>query len=655
MSPDERVSREHKERSQKLEEACDFSGAAREALLAGDPRRAARLAAIGGDEETASAAVTRIAERLPREIALGCASDLANRGAPKHAGALYAKLGAFAEAASAFVAAGDALSAAKNFEAAGKPADAARTLEASIRQRPEEQTTKLALGALLARHGRTEGAIKALQQIEQGAAERGEALPLLARCFDEVGLHEAARQARDEMKRLGVSDTPPDATTNPSVTKKGEGRTKGGVLYGRYEIVREIAASAHARLVEAHDRINGDRVVVKIFSGLVEGAGRDALQRFEREARALLLLRHPHVVTLREYVAEGPAMVLAFMRGGSLADKMKEGPIAPARASEIIGAMLSALGEAHRLGILHRDFKPSNVLFDEAGTAMLSDFGAAHLSDISSTATAGAIGTYAYMAPEQRLGQPAGIASDLYAVGAVLYELLTGEAAEPYRGAWSVPAPSEKNPELGPAHDAFVASLLAEAPADRPADAFDTRRALSALRWPSSIPKETSARKNPSGFPSPQNENERLSAPQRLGDGRDMASLRHDVWLDREVLVFPFDEASLTRARAFARVGHPALPTVLRVDRTAMEIWIEPPLGKALADGEIDVPREALDNLEEAVRALASAGGAHGNIDAQHLYWFEGALTLAWPRRPPDDEAAARDHVALESGLLPKR
>jgi len=658
MSPDEREraeeTRTHAEASRRLEEACDFAAAGREALLANDARRAIRLAAIGGDPETAEEAMTRIVERLPRDVGLATASDLASLGSTKQAGALYARLGAHADAAAAFVAAGDALSAAESFEQAGKPADAARALEAAIRRRPEEAAPRLALGALLARHGRTEGAIKALQQIEPAAPERAKALPLLARCFEEIGLHEAAREAREEMARLGVKAELPDKPA----PKKESARGQGVVVFGRYETVREIAASAHARLLEATDRINGDRVAVKIFSGLVEGAGRDALQRFEREARALERLRHPNVVPLREYVPSGPAMVLAFMRGGSLADKMREGPMAPARAVEIISALLGALGEAHRLGILHRDVKPANVLFDEAGTAMLSDFGAAHLGDLSSTATAGAIGTYAYMAPEQRLGKPAGITSDFFAIGAVLYELLTGEAAEPYQGMWRGPAPSEKNPELGPKHDAALAALLEDDPTRRPADAFEARKALSALRWPVDLPKRGAAAPARSEGLSTQNADERLAPPRRLGDGRDMASVRFDSWLEREVLVLGMDDDSLARARAFARAGHPALPTVLRVDRQARQIWVEPPLGKALADAPREIPREALDKLEEALAALADAGGAHGFVDAQHLYWFEDELNLAWPRKPADPGAAARDaeaRRALGAGNLPSR
>jgi serine/threonine-protein kinase len=655
MTPEEHDrSRTHAEASRRLEEACDFAGAAREALLAGDPRRAARLGALAGDEAVTAEAIGRIAQNLARDAALAAAGDLAARGFPKHAGALFERIGSHVEAANAFAAAGEAIRAAESFERAGKPADAARALEAALRRRPDNASLELALGSLLARHGRTEGAVKALQRIDLGAPERREALPLLARCFDEVGLPEAAREARQEMARLGIAAGAP--STEGAFAPKTAGG--GALLYGRYETVREVAASAHARLLEAIDRITGERVAVKIFAGLVEGAGRDALVRFEREARALERLRHPNVVPLLQYVPEGPAMVLAWMPGGSLADRMREGAMAPARAVEVSCALLSALGEAHRLGILHRDVKPANVLFDDAGTAMLSDFGAAHLGDLSSTATAGAIGTYAYMSPEQRLGRPAVIGSDLYAVGAVLAELLTGDPAEPCRGGKISPAPSAKNENLGAAHDALLAMLLDEDATRRPPDAFETRRLLQAIRWSEAVPRRGLPVVATSDRPPAPGPDARLGPPRRLGDGRDMASLRHDAWLDREVLAIALDDASLDRARAFARAGHPALPAVLRVDANAGLLWIAPPLGTALADAPRTLTHEAIERLQRAVEALAGAGGAHGHIDAQHLYWHDGELALAWPRKPAPPDAAGHDLAALAAlaaGSLPAR
>ncbi|HRI64963.1 MAG TPA: protein kinase [Polyangium sp.] len=644
---DDALVKTHLEASRRLEVACDFSGAAREALLAKDPRRALRLAALGGDDATAQQAMDEIATHVQRLKALGFAIDLGARGAHRYAAMLYARLDAHVEAAEAFVLANQALDAAAHFEKAGKPADAAKALEATLRRNADDAAVRLALGALLARHGRVEQAIKTLQRIDVSAPERRNALPLLARAFEQTGLLDAARETREEMKRLGVTDEAPG--TNVTTTKVDAQAPGAVVLYGRYAVAREIATSAHARLVDATDRITGERVAVKIFAGLIEGAGRDALQRFEREARALERLRHPNVVPLRQYVPEGPAIVLMYMRGGSLADKMREGPMAPARAIEVVLLVLSALGEAHRLGILHRDIKPANVLFDDAGTAMLSDFGAAHLGDMSSTATAGAIGTYAYMAPEQRLGKPAEITSDIYGVGAMLYELLTGEAAEPHRGSWSeAGAPSSRNAELTPAHDAALARLLAEEPFLRPADAFDARRLLSALRWPDKLPTTWAPRTNIAVQPRKEGA-ERTGAPRALGDGRDMASLRHDEWLDREVIVVPLDDDSLRRARAFARAGHPMLPTVLLVDRTAQKIWLSPPLGVALADAPRKVRRDAFERFVQAVEAASAAGEGHGYIDPQHVYWYAGELQLAWPRKPLVPDAAASDLRALET------
>ncbi|MCC6559087.1 MAG: protein kinase [Polyangiaceae bacterium] len=653
-----------------LEEACDFAGAAREALAAGDARRAALLAALGGDDALAGEALLRVVRTLSEQEGLRAARDLLARGHARHAGALLAELGAHGEAAEAFLAAQDACRAAACFDLAGRPADGARALEAALRRRPDDAAARLELGRLLARHGRTEQALKALQQIAPGAEERARALPLMARCRAELGLEEAARDVRREMERAGAPDeapAPPDPRRGPGALIRGSippaparassapeaadhgapARPAARLLFGRYDAVREVAVTPHARVVEARDRITGAAVAVKIFASAAAGAGRDALLRFEREARALSQLRHPSVVELRAYHPEGPALVLEWMAGGSLADRLRGEAIAPARAAEIACAILAALGEAHRLGILHRDVKPSNVLFDEIGTPRLSDFGAAHLGDLSSTATAGAIGTFAYMSPEQRLGRPATLASDLYGVGAVLAELLTGEAPAPASRGRMAPAPSAVNPDLTAAHDAVVAALLDEDPAARPADAFEARRALQALAWPERLrPRAARRSARPRASEAPQPE-ARLAEAAEASDGRDAMTRRHDRWLERDVLVLPATEEELARARAFARAGHAALPAVLRVDLAAGEIWIAPPRGRALADAPRGLTRGQRARLAEAVAALHAAGAAHGHVDAQHIYVHDGEPALAYPRGPCPEGAAALDEGAL--------
>jgi serine/threonine-protein kinase len=635
---------DHARASAELEQACDFNGAAREALLAGDPRRAAHLAALGGDTALAELAIEAVATVLPGDEGLRAARDLLARGFGRQAGALFAKLGAHAEAGEALAATGDASAAARELELAGRPADAARALEAALRVRPNDAAARLALGRLLARHGRTEAAVKALQALDPAAPERAQALPLLRRCLVELGLEDAARTLRDEMKALGFAEDAPASDPVP----RPASAAGGPLVLGRYETVREVAVTPHARVLEAIDRITGERVAVKLLAGLGGADGRDALYRFEREARALSQLRHPNVVPLRAYHPEGPAIVLAWMPGGTLADRLEAEPMAPARAVEVACALLSALGEAHRLGILHRDVKPSNVLFDEVGAARLSDFGAAHLGDLSSTATAGAIGTFAYMSPEQRLGRPAGIPSDVYGVAVLLGELLTGSPPAPVTATLGEPRPSAVHPDMTEVHDAALVHLLQEDPQKRPADAFEARRLLLGIRWPDRIHRRPARAREPVPERPAAVEAARLAPAAAAGDGRDASACRHDTWLDRDVLVLPGDADTLARARAFARVGHPALPTVLRVDREARAVWLAAPLGRALADEPRGLSLAEVGRLREAIEALHAAGGAHGRIDPAHLYWLDGEVTLAFPRGEVPADAAASDRGALD-------
>ncbi|AKT36157.1 protein kinase domain-containing protein [Chondromyces crocatus] len=642
-----------------LEQACDFSGAAREALAAQDPRRAALLGALGGDDTLVQHAIAQMRDVHSRDDVLRLGQELLARGHAVQAAQLFDDLDEPAEAAEAYLVARDLRRAAMAFDRAGRPIDGARLLEAELRRHPEAHPLRLCLGQLLVRHGRYEAAVRALQQLPPRSEERDRALSLLARSLIALGFDEAAQRVRGEIAERGLveepADEPPTSAARPPREASGARReapdaAPAQLLFGRYDALRELAVSPHARVFEARDRISGEPVAVKIFASTTLGGGRDALLRFEREAQALSRLRHPHVAALRAYHPEGPALVMAWMAGGSLADRMHLERVAPARAVEIASSLLGALGEAHRLGILHRDVKPSNVLFDAVGAAHLSDFGAAHLGDLSGTATAGAIGTFAYMSPEQRLGRPATLASDLFGVGAVLSELLTGEIPRPAQGGHLDVPPSAINPDLTPAHDAVVAQLLEEDPAARPEDAFAAQRSLLSLSWPLSVPPlrtRVPARQSGRPLPSTDDAAQRLTEPTEPSDGRDAEARRHDRWIARDVLVLPLTDEALGRARAFARVNHAALPTVLRVDRRAAEIWITPPRGRALADGAPPLSPEQRARLLEAVTALHEAGGAHGLIDVQHVYLDGDEVTLAFPRRPLPGDALQRDREAL--------
>lgn len=636
-------------RADELERACDFAGAARAAIAGGDPRRAVRLAALAGDAELEARAIDDVVARSSMDSVVASAIDLEARGLAAAAGVLFERVGAHADAARAFASAGRASQAAASFERAGRPADAARALEAAIRAAPHEHGRRLELAELLARHGRKEAAVRVLQAIPRDASERAGALPRLAGLLRALGLDDAAAEVANEMRREGVMPAP---ESSPDIEPAPERK----VLLGRYELVREVASTPNARVIEAIDTMTERRVALKLLRTAARGVGRDAVKRFEREASALRQLRHPSVVELYAYHPDGPAMVLEWMPGGSLSDLLRREPIAPRRAIEIASSILSALGEAHRLGILHRDVKPANVLFDGIGTPRLSDFGAAHLGDLSSTATAGAIGTFAYMSPEQRLGRPATVASDLYAVGALIVEMITGEAANPVRDDVLDPAPSAFHPDLGPEHDAIVAKLLAAEPEQRPADAFEARRALLARTWSPRVVERTapiSTGRRTSQPPLAALGAGRLEATLEVGDGRDGARLSLDRWLGRAVIVLPYDEATLARARGFARADHPLLPCVLRVDSAAAQIWVALPLGRSVADEPPALPPRATARLVEALEALHAVGGAHGAIDAEHLYFFDGELCLAYPRgesvgATPEADREALDRVLAE-------
>jgi serine/threonine-protein kinase len=346
-------------------------------------------------------------------------------------------------------------------------------------------------------------------------------------------------------------------------------------------------------------------VAIKILAAYdARGAGRDALARFEREVRVLGALEHPNVVPLRDYLPEGPALVLAWMSGGTLETRLSTGALAPARAVEIASAVLSALGEAHRLGVLHRDIKPANVLFDDAGVARLADFGVAHLGDLSATATAGVFGTLAYMSPEQREGRPASVQSDVFGVGVMLFEMLTGERPVPNQPPRL--RPSGVHRDLDARHDTAVLRIFADSPEARPSDAFATRRELAALRWPSTI--EPAAPRPPSDHPA--SIRPRATRIEKRDDGLPM-----DRWIGRRVQLVPLTERALVRAAAFARAGHRALQSVLRVDRAAGEIWLgatAAPLSRALSATE-------LAELRAALAALHATGAVHGSIDRRHV------------------------------------
>lgn len=206
------------------------------------------------------------------------------------------------------------------------------------------------------------------------------------------------------------------------------------VLDDRYEVGTLIGRGGMGDVHRATDRRLGREVAVKFLR--TELAVQPSIrQRFEDEARSAARLTHPNVViVLDSGEAEGcPYLVMECLPGHSLYDEIVRGPLADERVRAIALDVLAGLGAAHDIGIVHRDVKPGNILIADDGRAKLADFGIAKTTEgLDHTMVGQVLGTPAYLAPERLAGQSATPSADLYALGVVLYEALTGE--QPFKG-----------------------------------------------------------------------------------------------------------------------------------------------------------------------------------------------------------------------------
>jgi serine/threonine-protein kinase len=203
---------------------------------------------------------------------------------------------------------------------------------------------------------------------------------------------------------------------------------------GCYKIKAELGRGGMATVYQAYDSRFEREVAIKILS-LEMVHDPQFRVRFEREAKTIAMLENPAIVPVYDFGEKDgqPYFVMRYMSGGSLSDRIKKGPIPILEVARIIGHIAPALDEAHAKGIIHRDLKPGNILFDRTGESYVSDFGIAKFPDKQSNVTGSAIiGTPSYMSPEQALGEGVDGRSDIYAIGIILFEMLTGH--QPYKG-----------------------------------------------------------------------------------------------------------------------------------------------------------------------------------------------------------------------------
>ena len=260
---------------------------------------------------------------------------------------------------------------------------------------------------------------------------------------------------------------------------------EGTVLRERYRLVELLGRGGMAEVWLASDAKRLAKVAVKL---LREDMAEDPefVRRFKREAEALALLDHPNIVRFYGFEQEGRLafIVMDYIAGSTLRAMMLDanGPLPLDTVTRALHDVGSALYYAHNEGIIHRDVKPGNVMLRDDGTALLSDFGIAKVADTMTLATMSPIGTPAYMSPEQIMGRPIDRCSDIYSLGVVLYEMVTGQrpfSGEQGQGTTTldrlrdaqltqpVPDPSALNPSLSPAAAKVIMRALAKEPAAR--------------------------------------------------------------------------------------------------------------------------------------------------------------------------------------------
>ena len=266
------------------------------------------------------------------------------------------------------------------------------------------------------------------------------------------------------------------------------------IVDNRYRLIEPLGSGGMAEVYLAHDEVLDRNVALKILRSQY-ASDEEFVERFRREAQSAARLSHPNIVSIYDRGrSEDGAYYIAmeYVPRGTLKDRiLRDGALKPGVATGVALQVADALSVAHENGVIHRDIKPQNVLVTGTGDAKVTDFGIARAVSSAVTATSVVLGTAGYMSPEQAMGEPVGPQSDLYSLGVVLFEMLTGTL--PYTAENPVAqamkhineppcSPREVNPNVPEALDALTLKLLAKNPGDRYASATELANDLERLR-----------------------------------------------------------------------------------------------------------------------------------------------------------------------------
>ncbi len=403
---------------------------------------------------------------------------------------------------------------------------------------------------------------------------------------------------------------------------------------GPYRVERRLGRGGMGEVYAGFDeRLDRPVALKRIWSGREEDA--TARKRFQREARAVARLHHPAIVQVFDWVESGDSdwIVMELVQGRSLRQLLHEGPLAPGRAARLARDILVGLAVAHAGGIVHRDLKAENIMVaadsspGKVEQAKILDFGLARRVDPGNSETrlstdGGLVGTLSAMSPEQVRGGEIGPRSDLFALGSLLYEMMTG--ATPFRGdsaaeilqricAWDPPAARSVIPAVPESLSAFIAHLLEKDPRKRPQSAGDALTELDAAL-------------------------KRLPAGESVA--KSLSGLRTIV--DRPIVPEAVPKAGRRGRIEWLGWRAAAAVAILGV-LTAVGVWLRPPPRTLY----VAVPETTIAASGDTAQGLVLAASAVRTSLLQGLLGFQHVAAL----EPSRDEAAAGDPVALARAL----